>query len=158
LAPLPLALQLRQNARPYGYPGVVVLRSTLVTLPVLLQCEHSHLIPQLRAKDADWRTTELCRHETLNVLATYQRREVLSLEQCRELLNHADQFIAQAQCEVNFAESLDIAALYVISGYDAQYVALAASLSVPLISEDRKLRQAAPEMVMSMQQFIALEP
>jgi predicted nucleic acid-binding protein len=118
--------------------------------------DFSRLIPQMRAKDADWRTTELCRHEALNVLATYQRRGVLTLEQCQELLNHANRFIAQAQCEVNFATSLDIAAKYGISGYDAQYVELAASLSVPLISEDQKLRQAAPEMVMSMQQFIDL--
>ena len=37
LTTLPLALQLRQNARPYGYAGVVVHRSTTVTLPVLLR-------------------------------------------------------------------------------------------------------------------------
>ena len=37
LTTLPLALQLRQHARPYGYPGVVAQRSTSVTLPVLLQ-------------------------------------------------------------------------------------------------------------------------
>jgi predicted nucleic acid-binding protein len=127
-----------------------------ILIYALIECDNSHLIPKLRAKDADWRTTELCRHETLNVLATYQRRGVLTLEQCQELLTHANRFIAQAQCEVNFATSLDIAAKYGISGYDAQYVELAASLSVPLISEDRKLRQAAPEMVMSMQQFIDL--
>ena len=36
LTTLPLALQLRQHARPYGYPGVVAQRSTSVTLPVLL--------------------------------------------------------------------------------------------------------------------------
>jgi predicted nucleic acid-binding protein len=127
-----------------------------ILIYTLIECDNSHLIPKLRAKDADWRTTGLCRHETLNVLATYQRRGVLTLEQCQELLNHANRFIAQAQCEVNFATSLDIAAKYGISGYDAQYVELAASLSVPLISEDRKLRQAAPEMVMSLQQFIDL--
>lgn len=127
-----------------------------ILIYALIECDNSRLIPQLKAKDADWRTTELCRHETLNVLATYQRRGVLTLAQCQELLNHASRFIAHAQCEVNAATALDIAALHGISAYDAQYVALAASLSVPLTSEDRKLRQAVPEIVLSMQQFIDL--
>jgi predicted nucleic acid-binding protein len=127
-----------------------------ILIYALIECDNSRLIPQLRAKDADWRTTELCRHETLNVLATYQRRGILTLEQCQELLNHANRFITHAQCEVNFAAALEIAAKHGISGYDAQYVALAASLSVPLISEDRKLQQAMPDVVISMQQFIDL--
>jgi predicted nucleic acid-binding protein len=127
-----------------------------ILIYALIECDNSRLIPKLKAKDANWRTTELCRHETLNVLATYQRRGVLTLEQCRELLSHANQFITQAQCEVDFAASLDIAAKHGISGYDAQYVALATNLSVPLISEDRKLRQAVPETVISIQQFIDL--
>lgn len=127
-----------------------------ILIYALIECDNSRLIPQLREKDADWRTTELCRHEILNVLTTYQRRGVLSLAQCRELLSYANQFLAQAQCEVNFAASLDTAAKHGISGYDAQYVALATNLSIPLISEDRKVRQAVPEIVMSMQQFVDL--
>lgn len=125
-----------------------------ILIYALIESENSRLIPELKAKDADWRTTALCRHETLNVLVTYQRRGVLSLGQCREALDHASRFIAHAQCEVSPATSLDTAARYGISGYDAQYVALAASLSVPLLSEDRKLQQAVPDMVLSMQQFI----
>ncbi len=127
-----------------------------ILIYALIECEYSHLIPQLKAQDADWRTTELCRHEMLNVLATYHRRGVLTLAQCQELLNYACRFIDQAQSDVKSAIALDLAAKHGISGYDAQYVALANNLSVPLISEDRKLRQAVPEIVMSMQQFIDL--
>ena len=46
----------------------------------LIRCEQSPLVQKLRGKDADWRTTALCLHETLNVLVTYQRREALSLD------------------------------------------------------------------------------
>jgi predicted nucleic acid-binding protein len=51
--------------------------------------------------------------------------------------------------------SLAVAAQYGITGYDAQYVTLAQNLAVPLITEDRKLRQAVPEVGISMQEFIA---
>lgn len=121
----------------------------------LIKCDQSPLVQKLRGKDADWRTTALCLHETLNVLATYQRREVLTLAQCRALLGHADRFIKVAQCEVEMDTALAVAAEYAITGYDAQYVALAQSLNAPLITEDRKLRKAVPGIAFSMQEFLA---
>ena len=121
----------------------------------LIECDYSPLIHKLRQKDSDWRTTALCLHETLNVLATYQRREVLTLAQCRKLLDHADRFIKIAQCEVEMDAALATAAEYAITGYDAQYVALAKSLNAPLITEDRKLRNAVPGIAFSMQEFLA---
>ena len=120
----------------------------------LIKCDQSPLIQKLRAKDADWRTTALCLHETLNVLATYQRREVLTLAQCRALLGHAERFIKVAQCEVEMDTALAVAAEYGITGYDAQYVALAQSLNAPVITEDRKLRRAVPGIAFSMQEYL----
>ena len=125
-----------------------------ILIYALIESDNSIMIPQLRKKDADWRTTGLCLHETLNVLVTYQRRGLLRLEQCRELLKSATRFITVAQCEVDMEASLVFAAKYGISGYDAQYAALAQNLAVPLITEDRKLRQAVPGLAISMQEFI----
>lgn len=121
----------------------------------LIKCEQSPLVRKLRGKDADWRTTTLCLHETLNVLATYQRREVLTLDQCRGLLEHAERFVEVAQCEVEMNAALIAAAEHAVTGYDAQYVALAQSLNAPLITEDRKLRKAVPGIALSMQEFLA---
>ena len=121
----------------------------------LIKSDQSLLIQKLRGKDADWRTTTLCLHETLNALATYQRREVLTLAQCHALLGHADRFIKVAQCEVEMDAALAVAAEYAITGYDAQYVALAQYLNAPLITEDRKLRKAVPGIACSMQKFLA---
>ena len=99
--------------------------------------------------------TELCLHETLNVLATYRRSKVLTLAQCRKLLEHDDRFMKITQCEVKMDAALAVAAKYAITGYDAQYVALAQSLNAPLITEDRKLRTAVPGVAFSMQEFLA---
>ena len=51
--------------------------------------------------------------------------------------------------------ALAVTAKYVITGYDAQYVALAQSLNAPLNTEDRKLRKAMPGIAFSMQEFLA---
>lgn len=121
----------------------------------LIEGDYSLLVHKLREKDVDWRTTALCLHETLNVLATYQRRDVLTLAQCKKLLGHAERFMKVAQCEVKMDAALALAAKYAITGYDAQYVALAQSLNAPLITEDRKLREAVPGIAFSMQEFLA---
>ena len=51
--------------------------------------------------------------------------------------------------------ALAVAAKYTIAGYDTQYVVLAQSLNAMLITEDRKLRKAAPGIAFSMQKFLA---
>ena len=126
-----------------------------ILIYALIESEQTPLVNQLRQKDADWRTAPLCLHEVLNVLATYQRRGILTLQQCRELLNHAERFIQVAQNEVDMDAALVVASEYAVSGYDAQYVALAQSLNVPLITEDRKLRQAVPAVAVSLREFLA---
>ena len=120
----------------------------------LIEGDYTQLVQKLREKDADWRTTGLCLQEILNVLATYQRREVLTLAQCKKLLDHAERFMQVAQCEVKMDAALAVAAKYAITGYDAQYVALAQSLNAPLITEDRKLREAVPGIAFSMKEFL----
>lgn len=121
----------------------------------LIEGEYSPLVKKLQGKETDWRTTALCLHEVLNVLATYQRREVLALKQCKKLLEHAEHFMQVAQCEVKMDAALSVAAKYAITGYDAQYVALAQNLNAPLVTEDRKLREAVPGIAVSMQEFLA---
>ncbi|OGT00379.1 MAG: hypothetical protein A3F73_06175 [Gallionellales bacterium RIFCSPLOWO2_12_FULL_59_22] len=121
----------------------------------LIEGDYSPLVRKLRERDMDWRTTALCLHEILNVLATYQRRGVLTLAQCKKLLEHAERFMKVAQCEVKMDAALAVAAKYAITGYDAQYVVLALSLNAPLITEDRKLREAVPGVAFSMQEFLA---
>ena len=120
----------------------------------LIAGDNTKLVQKLREKDADWRTAGLCLHEILNALATYQRRDVLSVAQCKKLLEHAERFVQMAQCEVKMGAALAVAAKYAITGYDAQYIALAQSLDAPLITEDRKLREAVPGIAFSMTEFL----
>lgn len=120
----------------------------------LIEGDYTKLVLKLRERDSDWRTAGLCLHEVLNVLATYQRRHVLSLAQCKKLLEHAERFMRVAQCEVRMGAALAVAAKYAITGYDAQYVALAQDLDAPLITEDRKLREAVPSITFSMTEFL----
>jgi predicted nucleic acid-binding protein len=133
----------------------MIIVDTNILVYSLIEGDYTPLAHKLRERDVDWRTPDLCLHEILNVLATYQRRDILTLAQCKKLLEHAERFMKVAQCEVKMDAALAVAAKYSVSGYDAQYVALAQSLNAPLITEDRKLREAVPEIALSMQEFLA---
>jgi predicted nucleic acid-binding protein len=133
---------------------VIVIDANILVYS-LIECDSTPLAQELREKDADWRTTGLCLHEMLNVLVTYQRRSILTLAQCEELLRRATLFLQVAECEKDMPAALAAAAHHHITGYDAQYVALAQSLSAPLITEDQKLRKAVPGIALSMRDFLA---
>ncbi len=120
----------------------------------LIESEQTFRVHQLRERDADWRTAPLCLHEVLNVLTTFQRNKRLTLTQCQQLLGHAQRFMEQAQVQIDLNHAISLAAQYKLTGYDAQYVALAQMLDLPLITEDRKLRQAVPQIACSLQTYL----
>jgi predicted nucleic acid-binding protein len=110
---------------------------------------------EIYRRDPDWRLPELWRHEFLNVLASYMRFDKVPADPVRRAWRQAVQVFAEATCEVDMLLALELAAERNVSAYDAQYVALARSLSVPLVTEDRKLRRAAPDETLSMKQFLS---
>ncbi|MDH4216976.1 MAG: type II toxin-antitoxin system VapC family toxin [Gallionella sp.] len=79
---------------------------------------------------------------------------MLTRAQYKKLLDHGERFMKMAKCEVNMGAALAVAAKYAITGYDALYVALAQSLHVPLITEDRKLKETVPGIAFAMQEFL----
>jgi predicted nucleic acid-binding protein len=73
------------------------------------------------------------------------------------LWGDALRLLAPGEREVHMESALALATERGISAYDAHYVALAHALRVPLVTADRRLRQALPGQLLSMQDFCALE-
>jgi predicted nucleic acid-binding protein len=99
----------------------------------------------------------LWRHEFLNILATYAKAGGASLEEVQTLWNEASNLAGPGEHDVDMMEALELAVRGGISAYDAQYVALAQQLGVPLVTEDRRLREAFPEQLFAMQAFCSSE-
>lgn len=126
-----------------------------ILLYAMIECDATPLTQELKNKDPDWRAPPLLIHEVLNVLVTQERRGTLALDQCRELLRGATAFMGAASIAVDVELALAIAVRHRITGYDAQYVALAQQLDVILVTEDRKLREAAPGIALSLSEYLA---
>lgn len=126
-----------------------------ILLYAVIECDATPLTQELKNKDPDWRVPTLLIHEVLNALVTHERRGILKLDQCRELLRSATAFMGAAGIAVDVELALDVAVRHRITGYDAQYVALAQTLDVILVTEDRKLREAAPGIALSLSEYLA---
>jgi predicted nucleic acid-binding protein len=120
-----------------------------------------HSMPWHRAArdlyDADkvWRTESHALVEISNVLSRYVRVRQLSGTKALELMNEADRRMRPRQLTVDHAEALRVALKYRVSAYDARFLLCAFELGTRLVTEDVKLRKAAPALTQSLDDALA---
>lgn len=101
----------------------------------------------LLLRDSDWAVPRLWRSEFSNILATYMRQDLLSLDDALTIHRRAYALVSASEYDVPAAEVLRLAKASGCSAYDCEYVALAEHLGVLLISGDAKLCKAFPGRV-----------
>ncbi len=101
-------------------------------------------VESLLLRDADWAVPRLWRSEFRNILATYLRQDLLSLEQAIDIFKSAQDLLADNEFEVSALPVLRLAHETGCSAYDCEYVALAQHLNVPLVTADKQLLKAFP--------------
>jgi predicted nucleic acid-binding protein len=131
---------------------MVVVDTNIVTY-LLIEGDRTKQAQALFAKDADWRSEAFLLVEFSNVLATYRRAHALSTEQAETLLTEAARRVRELISVPNL-RALRCAERYAVSAYDARFLAAADTLSVKLVTEDAKLRAAAPELTRSLAQAL----
>ena len=111
------------------------------------------LTPQAQAlftSDPDWAAPVLWRSEFRNVLLSYLRKDLLSLEEACSLQREAEDMLAGAEFQVESREVLALARDSRCSAYDCEYVALAMHLDAPLITMDKRVLKAFPKHAMEL--------
>jgi predicted nucleic acid-binding protein len=100
--------------------------------------------------DADWAAPLLWRSEFRNVLAGYMRRKTLTLEAARGLQLEAESLLNGAEYEVDSQLVLELVRDSNCSAYDCEFVALAVTLGVTLVTLDTKLLKAFPSYAVAL--------
>lgn len=108
----------------------------------------------VRAKDPDWHAPVLWRSEMRNVLTTYLRHGLLSRAEISKVLKAADLAMAEREHLVRDDAVLDVVCGSTLTAYDAEFVALAIALGVPLITADKAVLKAFPGAAVSMEGFL----
>lgn len=132
----------------------MIVVDTNVIAYALIQGAQTKTALNVYDKDSDWHVPELWRHEFLNILALYVRQGGIDVADGRQVWRAATSLFDPGIRAVQMEDALQIAVDESVSAYDAQFVALAQSLQIPLVTEDRALRKKFPATAVSMRKFL----
>ncbi len=119
------------------------------------------LLPGPRTEQAEvllleqpqWAAPPLWRSEWRNVLTSYLRRNLLKLPAAIALMQQAEALLAAHDEPVASEQVLQLATSSGCSAYDCEFVAAAQQLGVPLVTEDRAILTAFPDLARSLDLF-----
>lgn len=100
----------------------------------------------LRDADGEWYVPRLWRYEVANILATMIKVRGLSAEAATALFAALSESLRPYEREPVAEAVFALVAKYGISGYDAQFVALAQELHCHLYTQDKELLEKFPQL------------
>jgi predicted nucleic acid-binding protein len=113
--------------------------------------ERTALAHRLRRFDSDWHAPVLWRSELRNILTGYRRDGSLDAEQVRRIMAAAEAGFAGREHHLPSHQIFAVTEQYRLSAYDAEFVALAEILGVPLVTEDRAILRCWPDRALSLE-------
>jgi predicted nucleic acid-binding protein len=128
---------------------------TNIIAPLYVRSARTDAVTQLFVQDQIWRTEPLALIELSNVLVTYERARYITAVTARDCLDRAAAFLLPNLFRVSHQAALEAALRYGTTAYDARFLAMADQLGSRLVTEDVKLRAAAPALTQSLSEALA---
>jgi predicted nucleic acid-binding protein len=125
----------------------MIVADTNVITYLGIDSPYTALAEQLLLKDCDWIVPRLWRSEFRNVLALYLCKALLTLDQALQIQSEMEDFLGGREYEVSSFDVLRLANNSACSAYDCEFVALAKSFEIKMVTLDRKLARSFPETV-----------
>ncbi len=122
----------------------MIVVDTNVVAYLYLPGEFTAKAEALLERDPEWAAPLLWRSEFRNILAGYLRRRTLTLGVAQDLFLEAQGVMAGSEHEVDSRRVLELVRESDCSAYDCEFVALAMTLGVKLVTMDRKVLKAFP--------------
>jgi predicted nucleic acid-binding protein len=129
----------------------VIVVDTNVLAYAVLPGERSATVQALADRDPHWVAPRLWRWELRNVLATTIRVRRLRLSDALAAFAAAEQLVEDVGVETSVEHCLRVAARGRVSAWDAEFVCVAETLGVSLVTADRRLCQAFPECAVALE-------
>jgi predicted nucleic acid-binding protein len=109
----------------------------------------------LYERDKDWRSESHAMVELTNVLLRCVRVDEFEVGAALAMLEFAERRFTAGLLFAPHAAAMRVALNRGISAYDARFLVTADELDVKLVTEDAKLRRAAPELTQSLDEALA---
>ena len=132
----------------------MIVVDTSVVAALYVQTPQTKRAEQALQRDPDWAAPLLWRSELRNVLATLGRTGRLDLPDAIDIAKAAEELIAGREFAVPSSAVLSAAVRSGCTAYDCEFVVLAADLGVPLVSLDRRLVKAFPDVSIALGDYV----
>ena len=133
----------------------MLLVDTNIVAYLLIDGDFTEAARSLHKSDPDWRSEAFLMVEFANVLAASVAAKRMDLRLAQRFLFEADSLLNGKLARIPHAPVLATAAQYRVSAYDARFLTLAYQLGSRLVTEDAKLRAAAPALTQSLAEALA---
>jgi len=127
----------------------MIVTDTNTIAYLYLPTDQTDKVVSLLHTDSQWIAPLLWRSELRNVLGMYVRKSIIDLSTAIAIQAQAEQQLADNEYTVNSMDVLTLAKQSGCSAYDCEFVSLATSLSLKLITGDQKLIQTFPNIAMT---------
>jgi predicted nucleic acid-binding protein len=131
---------------------VIVADSNLIAY-LLIRSEQTPAAEAVLKRDADWAAPLQWRSEIRNVLSLYLRQGHLSLADALQYMQEAEALLRGREYEIPSAPVMALSLQSGCSAYDCEFVHLAQHLGVHLVTSDRKMLGAFPNLALSPEDF-----
>ncbi|MHB8744679.1 MAG: type II toxin-antitoxin system VapC family toxin [Sulfuricaulis sp.] len=132
----------------------MIVVDTNILVPLFINGPRTGDAAKLLKLDREWCTEPYALVELINVFATYMRAKLLAVEAAHRHLDEAETLLTPHLHRIPNKTVLDCAMRYKISAYDAHFLAVADAKGQRLITEDAKLRAAAPRLTRSLDEAL----
>lgn len=108
--------------------------------------KYTESVKKLYKKDPVWIAPILWRSEFRNILALYIRKKLLSKGEAVEIMSNAETMMKGNEYSVNSIQVIDKLDQCKLSAYDLEFVTLAESLNVKLLTFDKTVLKEFPKI------------
>ena len=108
----------------------------------------------LLKRDTEWAAPGILVSELRNVLLGFVRRSTVTPEQAKAMSDDASVILGDRIVNVSGSQVIDVALQCGLTAYDAEFVALARTLGVSLVTLDNDILQGATDVAVSLQTFV----
>jgi predicted nucleic acid-binding protein len=133
----------------------VFIVDTNIVAYLLIEGDHTAAARSLHRRDDDWRSEAFIMVEFTNVLTASIAARRMDLALAHQFLGDARFLLRGKLASIPHESVLSLAVQYRVTAYDARFLALAQQLDIPLVTEDARLRAAAPKLTQSLAQALA---
>ena len=131
----------------------MIVADTNLIAYLLIEGEFTPRAERVYQDDNSWAAPYLWRSEFRNILASYLRKEYLSIAEAKLKMQIAERILAGKEFELKSDSILDLAMQSGLSARNCEYVLLAQRLEIKLVTNDRKVRRSFPEITIDLASY-----